>query len=43
MAEDMRARTERNFQAYVISPNSVMSLKYLGNIMTASVWLLIIL
>ena len=34
MAEDLRARTARIFQAYVISPNLVRSLKYLGNIMT---------
>ena len=35
MAEDMRAITARTFQAYVISLNSVISLKYLGHIMTA--------
>ena len=30
----MRASTARTFQAYVISLNLVMSLKYLGHIMT---------
>ena len=36
MAEDLREITARTFQAYVISPKLVTSLKYLGNIMTAS-------
>ena len=32
----MRERTDRNFQAHIISPKSVTLFKYLGNIMTAS-------
>ena len=32
----MRERTDRNFQAYIISPNLVTLFKYLGNIMTES-------